>query len=134
MRNRARFTVFTAVAATLLLPTIASSQQLAPSPATAPVVLSAPMTVTAPATTTDSLVGPIANTRAVGLQRYRLVDSATAPEMMKQKRSQNGNVTLMVVGLATLLVGTVVDDDAGTVLVLTGAGIGLVGLYRYLNQ
>lgn len=40
----------------------------------------------------------------------------------------------MVVGLATLLVGTVVDDDAGTVLALTGANVGLVGLYRYLNQ
>jgi hypothetical protein len=64
----------------------------------------------------------------------RAADSTTAPERMRQRRSQNGNITLMVVGLATLLVGTVVDDDAGTVLVLTGAGVGLVGLYRYLNQ
>jgi hypothetical protein len=40
---------------------------------------------------------------------------------------------LMLVGLATILVGTIVDDDAGTVLILSGAGIGLYGLYRWLQ-
>jgi len=138
MVHRSRTTVLAALAAALMLPSIASAQNIAPviAPA-APTLVMAPATVSAPAAmpstmTLDSAAGPLATPRAVGLQRY-VADSATAP-MMHMKKSRSSSVTLMVFGLATLLVGTVVDGDTGTVIVLTGAGIGLVGLYRYLNQ
>ena len=141
MVHRTRTTVLAALAAALLLPSIGSAQDLAPVTAptapTAPTLVMSPATVSAPSATPstitiDSAAGPLTTARAVGLQHY-FADSATAP-MMKMKKSRNSSVTLMVFGLATLLVGTVVDGDTGTVIVLTGAGIGLVGLYRYLNQ
>ncbi len=138
MIHRSRTTILAALAAALMLPSIGAAQDLAP--LTAPAVqtlVMAPTTVSEPAAapltmTPDRAAGPLATARPVGLQRY-VADSTTAP-MMKMQKSRNSSVTLMVFGLATLLVGTVVDGDAGTVLVLTGAGIGLVGLYRYLNQ
>jgi hypothetical protein len=138
MVHRTRTTVLAALAAALMLPSIATAQELAPVTApTAPTLVMSPATVSAPAATpstmtNESVAGPLTTARAVGLQHY-FADSATAP-MMKMKKSRNSSVTLMVFGLATLLVGTVVDGDTGTVIVLTGAGIGLVGLYRYLNQ
>ncbi len=138
MVHRSRTTILAALAAALMLPSIGSAQDIAPviAPA-APTLVMAPATVSVPTATPstmtlDSATGPLTTTRAVGLQRY-VADSATAP-MMHMKKSRNSSVTLMVFGLATLLVGTVVDGDTGTVIVLTGAGIGLVGLYRYLNQ
>ena len=140
MIHRSRTTILAALAAALMLPSIGAAQDLAPLTAPAPAVqtlVMAPTTVSEPTAapltmTLDRAAGPIATARPVGLQRY-VADSPTAP-MMKMQKSRNSSVTLMVFGLATLLVGTVVEGDAGTVLVLTGAGIGLVGLYRYLNQ
>lgn len=140
MIHRSRTTILAALAAALMLPSIGAAQDLAPLTAPAPAVqtlVMAPTTVSEPAAapltmTPDRAAGPLATARPVGLQRY-VADSTTAP-MMKMQKSRNSSVTLMVFGLATLLVGTVVEGDAGTVLVLTGAGIGLVGLYRYLNQ
>lgn len=138
MVHRSRTTVLAALAATLLLPSIGMAQDFAPvtTPVTPTLVMS-PATVSvpvaAPTTMTPSQgVGPLTSARAVGLQHY-FADSTTAPSM-NIKKSRNSSVTLMVFGLATVLVGTVVDGDTGTVIVLTGAGIGLVGLYRYLNQ
>lgn len=138
MMSRSRTTVLAALAAALMLPSLGTAQESVPiaAPTAAP-IMTAPTTASlptaAPSTMTrDSMAGPLASTRAVGLQRYA-ADSATAP-MLQMKKSRNSSVTLMVVGLATLLVGTVVDGDTGTVIVLTGAAIGIVGLFRYLNQ
>lgn len=58
-------------------------------------------------------------------------EPAKAPRLPQS--SNRTNTALMLVGLATILVGTAVDDDAGTVLILSGAGIGLYGLYRWLQ-
>lgn len=139
MVHRSRTTILAALAAALMLPSISAAQDLAPvaPPVNAPTLVMSPTTAAAPSVTSaaptlDNAAGPLASTRAVGLQRY-VADSATAP-MTNMKKSRSSSVTLMVFGLATLLVGTVVDGDTGTVIVLTGAGIGLVGLYRYLNQ
>jgi hypothetical protein len=138
MVHRSRTTIWAALAAALMLPSIGAAQDVAPVTApVAPTFVMAPaavsVTAAVPSTMTpDRATGPLTTARAVGLQHV-FADSATAP-MMKMKKSRSSSVTLMVFGLATLLVGTVVDGDTGTVIVLTGAGIGLVGLYRYLNQ
>jgi hypothetical protein len=139
MSHRSRTSILAALAAVLMLPSISAAQDLAPasSPTGAPALAMSPTTVTVPTVAPNAVAlhnaaGPLASTRPVGLQRY-VADSATAP-MTNMKKSRSNSVTLMVFGLATLLVGTVVDGDTGTVIVLTGAGIGLVGLYRYLNQ
>ena len=136
MAHRSRTTLLAALAASLILPSIGTAQDLAPATAPVTIPVTAPTVPTVPTAPTtmvlDTAVGPLTTARAVGLQRY-VADSATVP-MLHMKKSRNSSVTLMVFGLATLLVGTVVDGDTGTVIVLTGAGIGLVGLYRYLNQ
>ncbi len=43
------------------------------------------------------------------------------------------NVALMVVGGAGLLVGAVIGGDEGTIIMIAGGGIGLLGLWRYLR-
>ncbi|HTK48812.1 MAG TPA: hypothetical protein VL328_12625 [Gemmatimonadaceae bacterium] len=42
-------------------------------------------------------------------------------------------VALMVVGGAALLTGLIIGDDAGTVIAVGGALVGLYGLYEYLQ-
>jgi hypothetical protein len=42
-------------------------------------------------------------------------------------------VTLMVVGGAAIVLGAVIGDDVGTLFMVGGAVVLLVGLYRYLQ-
>ena len=48
-------------------------------------------------------------------------------------RSDRQSVALMVVGGAGLLVGAVIGGDEGTIIMIAGGGIGLLGLWRYLR-
>jgi hypothetical protein len=51
-----------------------------------------------------------------------------------QRRAGLGQpVALMVVGGAALLTGLIIGDDAGTVIAVGGALVGLYGLYEYLQ-
>jgi hypothetical protein len=51
-----------------------------------------------------------------------------------QRRAGLGQpVALMVVGGAALLAGLIIGDDAGTVIAVGGALVGLYGLYEYLQ-
>jgi hypothetical protein len=51
-----------------------------------------------------------------------------------QNRPSNRNaVALMAVGGAALVVGAVIGDDAGTLVMLGGAVVGLYGLYLFLT-
>lgn len=42
--------------------------------------------------------------------------------------------TLMILGGATFLTGAIIGKDAGTVIMVGGAAVGLYGLYLYLQQ
>jgi hypothetical protein len=42
--------------------------------------------------------------------------------------------TLMIVGGAAFVAGAIIGDDAGTVMMVAGAGVGLYGLYLYLHN
>lgn len=39
----------------------------------------------------------------------------------------------MIVGGAILLAGAIIGGDAGTIIMIGGAGIGIYGLYLYLQ-
>lgn len=92
--------------------------------------LSLPNAASAQAARTAS-VGPTAQSAAVALRAPSLPDRA--PTLMRQE-SQRNNVALMLIGAATIVIGAIVDDDdASTILIVGGAGIGLIGLYRYIN-
>ncbi len=46
---------------------------------------------------------------------------------------QSEDVALMIVGGAALVIGSVIDGDAGTLMMVGGGVMGLLGLYRYLS-
>ena len=48
------------------------------------------------------------------------------------RRSQSK--VLMIVGGAAVIIGAIAGDDAGTILIVGGAGFGLYGLYMYLTS
>jgi hypothetical protein len=87
-------------------------------------------TTDAPATTI--IRGPsVASARVA---QHAISSTRTAPLPVIQNRTSNRNsVALMIVGGAALVVGAVIGDDAGTLVMLGGAGIGLYGLYKFLT-
>ena len=56
-----------------------------------------------------------------------------APPVIQNRKSSKNSVALMIVGGVALVVGAVIGDDAGTLVMLGGAGIGLYGLYMFLT-
>lgn len=56
-----------------------------------------------------------------------------APPVIQRRSSNRNAVALMIVGGAALVVGAVIGSDAGTLVMLGGAGIGLYGLYLFLT-
>lgn len=58
--------------------------------------------------------------------------SSVVLAMAASRRSQSK--VLMIVGGAAILVGAIAGDDAGTILIVGGAGFGLYGLYLYLTS
>jgi hypothetical protein len=40
----------------------------------------------------------------------------------------------MIVGGAAIITGALIGDDAGTVIIIGGAGVGLYGLYLFLRE
>ena len=56
-----------------------------------------------------------------------------APPVIQNKKSNKNAVAMMIVGGAALVIGAVIGNDAGTIVMLGGAGIGLYGLYLFLT-
>lgn len=55
-------------------------------------------------------------------------------ELLMQDSMGNGsNVAMMIVGGAALVVGSIVGGDSGQIIMISGAVIGLIGLFRYLR-
>ena len=106
----------------------------------APTVIAPSVIVTAPATAAEAprAVGavraPLATQpRGVAISRHTVADSMTPPLPAPANNNQ-GNTALMLVGAGTMIVGAVVGGDAGTIILLGGAALGIFGLYRYLTN
>ncbi len=116
-----------AVAAALALAVPVSAQQSAPADAALAPLTSA-MRVTAPAI---SLI-PMGESATLAV---RVTESTVAPSMAPlpapMRRSQS--VALMIVGGAGLIVGSLIDGDTGTIIMVGGGIMGLVGLFNYLR-
>ncbi len=79
------------------------------------------------------LLLPASDKTALGL---RLMPASAPGLFMAPVQAQGGRrgpVALMVVGGAALVVGSLIDGDTGTIVMLGGGTIGLIGLYRYLR-
>jgi hypothetical protein len=58
---------------------------------------------------------------------------AIVPRALDVRQALRRSETLMIVGGAIFLAGAIIGDDAGTVIMIGGAGIGIYGLYLYLQ-
>jgi len=87
------------------------------------------MATTAVADTTR-VVGPRLGPSGIPLSAMR-----TSPVAVVQEDGvrAGSNVAMMGVGLAGIVVGSIVGGDGGTIIALGGAVIGLIGLFRYLR-
>ena len=65
------------------------------------------------------------------LSPVTLPGMSMVPVQSQSRQSQN--VALMIVGGAGLIVGSIIDGDTGTIFMVGGGVVGLVGLYRYLS-
>jgi hypothetical protein len=96
---------------------------------------SATATAAQPASDASTPVG----VRGPGLASARVAAHAirsnrnAAPPVIQNRKSNKNSVALMIVGGVALVVGAVIGDDAGTLVMLGGAGIGLYGLYMFLT-
>ena len=62
------------------------------------------------------------------------VDSQASLTVLQQPRRPFGQAeALMIIGGAALLAGAIIGGDAGTIVMLGGAGVGLYGLYLFLQ-
>ncbi len=105
-------------------------------PAAAPAALTAhsaaAVTTTGPAVVERGpQVGPTAGAAAAGVRVHRA--AATAPAPMPRREETTQNRAMMIVGGAGLIVGAIIGDTAGTLVMVGSAGIGLYGLYKYLE-
>lgn len=117
-----RFALVTLTAfAALALPRAGSAQEIAvPAPAQ--------QAVTTPAT------GPSIDAATVGVRAEQNVQIPVKGTVVAQaRRGTNDATALMIVGGAAFLAGAVIGGDAGTIIMIGGAGVGLYGLYLYLQ-
>ena len=123
-----RFFALAAFATLAANATPLGAQSVSPSDSIPTPAVSAPLSQTD--STTESRGPRVASARVA-------VHAETAPigaPPVIQNRSSNRNaVALMAVGGAALVIGAVIGDDAGTLVMLGGAVVGLYGLYLFLT-
>jgi hypothetical protein len=66
---------------------------------------------------------------------YAVTSEAAAPALLVQRRRAGLGqpMAMMVVGGAAVLLGAIIGDTPGTIIMIGGAVIGLIGLYEYLQ-
>jgi hypothetical protein len=104
--------------------------QEAVAPSAAPAVGSASAT---PAATPVTAAGPRLETSAIALQPSVASDSAEATQRRSSSRGMGQAQAMMIVGGAAVVVGIIIGDDVGTLIAVSGAVVGLYGLYQYLK-
>ncbi|MDP2957693.1 MAG: hypothetical protein Q8N53_14805 [Longimicrobiales bacterium] len=116
-----------AVAAALALAVPVSAQQRAPGDAGLAPLTSA-MRVAAPAIS----LTPMGGSAALAV---RVIESTVAPSIapLSAPMRQSQSVALMIVGGAGMIVGSLIDGDTGTIIMVGGGIMGLVGLFNYLR-
>jgi hypothetical protein len=73
--------------------------------------------------------------RAMDVEQQQSSRLATAPTnaLPAARHSQGQPKALMIVGGAAFLAGAIIGDTPGTLIMIGGAGVGLYGLYLYLQ-
>jgi hypothetical protein len=76
-------------------------------------------------------LAPFAANAAVGI--HQAAPSEPAPYVPAPRDHVGTNVAMMIVGGAGLIVGAIVGGNPGTVIMVAGGIVGLVGLFKYLQ-
>jgi len=74
---------------------------------------------------------PVAAPASEGVHAYS--PTGPTPVALPRREHVGSNVALMIVGGAVLVVGAVVGGTAGTLIMIGGGVVGIIGLYRYLQ-
>ena len=78
--------------------------------------------------------GPTLQAAAVGFRvNESKVDASTKVTTAPCCRHQGQDVAMMAVGVGAMIVGALVGDTAGTIIIIGGAALALFGLYHYLE-
>ena len=80
---------------------------------------------------TRAAAGPTISKAAVGVRIERAATAKAVP--LPKRHDERKNVAMMIVGGAALLVGAIIGDTPGQIIMVGGAGVGLYGLYKYLE-
>ena len=137
MHARSRIALASALAALALSLSAqtAASQQVITSPATATPPASslelAPRTPPSDVAAPTAAAGPTMDAARVGVTQQTSAELKAAAQA--RRRGMGQPVALMVVGGAALLTGLIIGGDAGTVIAVGGALVGLYGLNEYLQ-
>ena len=86
----------------------------------------------AQASGTQPHLGPTVHAASSAVRPDLRMD-ATVPRALDLRQALRRSETLMIVGGAIFLAGAIIGDDAGTIIMIGGAGIGIYGLYLYLQ-
>ena len=89
-----------------------------------------PTPVAAPAVEPTGSLTPLASNATAGVKSF--APSSPTPYAPKPEHV-GSNVAMMIVGGAVLIIGAVVGGTAGTLIMVGGGVIGILGLYRYLQ-
>jgi cytochrome c biogenesis protein CcdA len=82
----------------------------------------------------NSVKGPTLQAASVGFHlNDAKVDASTKVTAAPIRRHEGQDVALMVVGVGAMIVGALVHDTAGTIIMIGGAAVALYGLYQYLE-
>ena len=85
-----------------------------------------------PVTKSDHSVGPTISANIAGIRAPASAHSLNA-RAADSHMGAGTNVALMVVGGAALIIGAVIGGDAGLLIAIGGAIIGLYGLYHFIQ-
>jgi hypothetical protein len=86
----------------------------------------------APITSAMRVVEPVVSLEPVtAFASVETTENSTAPVPPVLRRSQS--VALMIVGGAGMIVGSLIDGDTGTIIMVGGGVVGLIGLFQYLR-
>jgi hypothetical protein len=116
--------LFVLAAAALFAPRISRAQGMTTSePSAVPVVTAS---VAAPS-------GPTLDATTIGIHHSADEAVTSRADVGAAVRHGNQPTALMIVGGAAFLAGAIIGGDAGTIIMVGGAAVGLYGLYLYLQ-
>jgi len=111
--------------ALVALPSVSRAQGISTEPSSPALVVTA--SVQAPA------AGPTLDGATVGIRHNDSQSVTTPTNATPAVRRGDQSSALMIVGGAAFLAGAIIGGDAGTIIMVGGAAVGLYGLYLYLQ-